>query len=457
MFKGLFRIDKSYWFLVVPLFYALLPWLQFRMRGIVAFSFCLPWLLPKLSKLLLSAQWGVGKKFVAAILGFVTVQLGLPFVFAIVGKQDLPPYYSVATITMQTVFIIVAYYSVVFRKWRELRFLLVVMAVALLLAALSALRGLHVEGLEGARGFATLDKGAATGTFSSQELELAENIFGLGLGGYSFMYVCAWIFSVALFSIGLSRETKTKLFIAIPLVAGFLCVNGGGLGTPMGIIAFAVVIFAVWRICKSRRMVMFLSGMLVVTFFLMATVPQVFSFASEPLRGLAGLMESGSIKERLVALADSTSGDRRSYAYERAQLQLKSLNAFRRYPLMGVYGPSGSGRQIELGGHSYFMDILGAYGIVGFCVWLFFMVTMSRFLKAILIACEARRWIVLSTLYMGIFFFSSVVNPVTFDGVVVLLIVCFATFEATNRLQWNAHRSFPGYPYPQHMPWGLQT
>ena len=452
MFREFLKIDKSYWLLVFPIFYMFFPWLHYRMRGLFGFFFCLLWLMPKVSRLMTLMLSRLGRKLSFAILGLVSVELGLPFVFAFIGSHGLPPYHIVATVVTHVIFLLVAYYSLSMRKWRELRFLLFMMVVALALAGVSSIRGMSIEGLEGTRAIMSLRGGE--NPLSTTAMESAEDAINIGLGEYGFMYMCAWIFGIVLFSIGLVRGKKTKLFLAIPLSACLLCVRGGGLGTPMGIIVFEFGIFALWRICKSRRVVMFLSGMLVAMFFLMATVPQVFSFASEPLRGLAGLMETGSIKERLVALADSISGDRRSYAYERAQLQLKSLDAFKRYPLMGVYGPSGSGKQIELGGHSKFMDVLGAYGIVGFCVWLFFMITMSHFLKAILVACEARRWIVLSTLYMGIFFFSSVVNPVTFDGLVVLLIVCLATFEETSRLQWNVPRPFSGYQYSQHMPRG---
>jgi len=448
MFRNLFRIDKTYWLLVIPILHAFVPWVQFRMRGLIPFFFSVLWLLPKLPRILTKMQGRLGLAFAWAMAWFAFIQLGLPLLFSIIGKHERPPYYLVATIVMQIIFCLVAYYSVTFGKRRELRFLFVVMIGALMSAGLSALRGLNVEGLESARSLIAIKE--STGPVTAEQMDIAENIVGLGLGGYGHMYLCAWIMGVCLFSFCLVRTKMARALIVVAIGSSFLCIKSGGLGTPMAIFGLQLMVFVVWRFCKKRIVVTGLATFLVVIFFILATCPQVFSFMSEPLLSLSEYFKAGSFKERIVSLADSVSGDKASYAYERAQLQLKSLDAFGRNFFTGVYGPTGSGLQHELGGHSYILDLMGAYGLVGLLTLIFFVIAMSRYLSISIKSSAGERWRVISSLHMGIFVFSGVANPVTFSGVVVLLIFCLATIEAQ---QPQMHLYGPRLPPPMYRRW----
>ena len=103
---------------------------------------------------------------------------------------------------------------------------------------------------------------------------------------------------------------------------------------------------------------------LIAIFFVYATMPQMFGFLVTPFESIAEIMSEGSFKERVLSMASAFRGEV-SYANDRAMLQMKSFNTFCEHPFMGAFGPFAGGSQMNLGGHSYLLDILGGYHLKG--------------------------------------------------------------------------------------------
>ena len=81
---------------------------------------------------------------------------------------------------------------------------------------------------------------------------------------------------------------------------------------------------------------------------------------SSLLEGLADLMNSNVLSERLRALAGGRSGLEEAED-NRLELYMISLNTFMSHPLLGTFLRGGTG----VGGHSFVLDIFARYGLVG--------------------------------------------------------------------------------------------
>lgn len=417
-FRGLLKIDKSYWLLVVPILYATVPWFQYRMRGIIPFGFSMLWLLPKLSNIIAKLSVREGRAFIMALFWFFALMF-MPEFFAIIGSQEHMAYYQVATIGMQMVSFVIAYYTVANRKFFELRFLTVVTLAGFILGGISSLRGLGIEGMESGRTMTGLQN-AGYG-ISTEAIDNALTVIEIGLGGYAYAYNCAWMVGVILFAIVITKGTQQRILYAATLIGCFLSVKVCGLGTPVAIVALELLLFMLWFATRSRKLVGVLTGGVILLYFVYATMPTVFSPLSGVLDSIAENMSPGGIKERIVSVSQAFRGDA-SYANIRVQLQMKSWMTFLKHPIFGTFGPFVGGRQLDLGGHSYVLDMAGGYGLFGIFVFTMFIWSLLRYFRVLGQLYFGSRYLAMPVFFMGTFVISGLMNPVTFFANIVYLI-----------------------------------
>ena len=410
-FKNLFKVDGSYWLLVPSILHTTVPWVQYRLRGLIPFVFAMMWLLPKVSKIIVKFNTREGRVFFKALIWFVFLMF-MPEVFAIIGSEEHLQYHKIAMYTMQVIFLVVAFYTIACRKFNELRFLTVITLGGFMFSGILAVRGIGVEGLESGRSMVSLQN--AGHMISQKTIDAAINVVEFGLGGYGYMYMCAWIFGIAMFAFAITRSKILKMFYVGAMFSSAVSVKMGGLGTPLGIIAIEIIVFGGWLATfRNRKMVAICGYSLIALFFVYATMPQMFGFLVTPFESIAEIMSEGSFKERVLSMASAFRGEI-SYANERAMLQMKSFNAFCDHPFMGTFGPFAGGSQINLGGHSYLLDILGGYGLLGLFVFIMFMWSLLKYFYTLGRIYFGDRWLVLPVFFMSIFAFSAIMNPVNF-------------------------------------------
>lgn len=420
------------------------------------YAFVFLWMLLKFNAVMSKFRTIEGRYFGWSLFWFGFLHLLQP-ICSIIGTAATMQYYQIAVFVGSMCFLIIGFFTVACRKIRELRFLVVVTLVAFILAGISGARGLSVEGLEGARNVVSIHE---QGFISDDAFKLAKDVYDIGLGGYGFMYVCAWVAGLMPFAVALTQDVKARILYSLVFGACVVCVKGGGLGTPMALIALQFLVFLVWLLSRTRKVVTIIGYSLIFIFALYATVPTVFSFLSEPFRALADLMGKGSFKERLVSLADMFGGDTSAYAYERVQLQMKSFNAFLNYPLTGVYGPLAGGDRFMLGGHSYLLDLLGGYGIFALGIYVAFLVSWFKYLRVVAKRWLGNRWLVMPTFFIAFYVFGCIANPVSFYANMAFLIpgiACLANESRGGRgyVQSRFMEPMPpqfGY-YPPIRPW----
>ena len=430
-FKNLFKINTSYWLLVVPILYTTVPWVNYRMRGMIPVVASMLWMLPKVSKIMAKFNCREGRAFLVALFWFLILSF-LREIFAIIGSQEHMQYHHIATICMQLCYFLVAFYTIAYRKFNELRFMTIITLGGFILGGICSLRGLGVEGLESGRATVTIQN--AGHMVSAEAIDNTIATFSLGLGGYSYAYYCAWMIGVALLAIGITKNMQLRLLYCAALIGCVFSVKVCGLGTPVAIVALEFALFVLWFVTRSRKLVAILAGILIFLYFIYSSTPTIFSPFAGFLEAVAENMSPGGIKERVVSVAEAFRGDA-SYANIRVQLQMKSWQTFFEHPFLGTFGPFARGSQMDLGGHSYVLDILGGYGLLGlFCLAMFVCLTL-RYFKMLGLIYFGTKWLIMPLFFMLVFILSGIMNPVTFLAISVYLLPGLAYLSLDSQKQ----------------------
>ena len=446
-FKNFFRFDGSYWLLVLPVLFVTVPWVQYRVRGIIPFAIVMLWLLPKLQRVFHLFYSREGRAFCLSFFWF-SMLMFLQEMYAIFGSQVHMKFYQFATVAMHMVFFFVAFYTIGSRKYSELRFLTVVTLIGFILGGMSSIRGLGVGGLESARvmtGLKTTDR-----MLSADQIDNAIQVMEIGLGGYSYMYHCAWLIGVLMIAFVLTKDVRLRILYLVTGISAAISVKVGGLGTPVGIIVVQTMIFLLWLCIRNKHVVAVCGFSLVGLFFIYAITPEVFSFLVGPLESIAESLNDGSLRERVISMADAFKG-LDSYSYSRAQLQLISFDTFCKHPFFGVFSPMAQGSQLDLGGHSYILDIAGGYGLFGIFILLMFIWSLLRYFRVLGELYFGRKWSIMPVFVMIFFVFSGIMNPVTFFPNFIYLLPGIAwlslTYQEKSELYWRYNQVDWNYNY----------
>jgi hypothetical protein len=171
------------------------------------------------------------------------------------------------------------------------------------------------------------------------------------IGGYNFVYIMVLLYPVLILSYKLKR-IGTFFTVAITVVI-FLTVFYSEYTTALLLFLISSVLFFTKRNLSFR-------GIVAITAFAVLFILLFSGFISDFLNWLSDVLESETFALRLKSLAGGAEGLEQS---EDARLELyrMSWNSFFGHPLFGTIF---EGRRTD-GGHSFILDNLGCYGLLG--------------------------------------------------------------------------------------------
>ena len=420
MFKDVFKVKPSYWLLVPAILQATIPWLAFRIRIIFVFSLMVLWLAVNFADVARVFQSKCSRAFRNVLFWFLVYNF-LNNVYALVGFGDFSTYNEATVSLAQVMFFLVAHYALVSNKYRELKFLTFWTLFGIVVAGLMSLRGMGIEGLEGARAFT----GTGARELGIERQEMMMDAANIGLGDYRYVYMCAWLFGIMLMVFGMARTMSLRVLSITVAIACVISVRMGGLGTPALLMGISAMFVVGWWILNKRRKIVKIFGYVVIvaiTFYYVA--PVVFKPLSAPLRLIGENMDEGSIKDRFILLADAFMGDE-NYTRDRVRLQLISWDTFCSYPILGegmYHFEYGKEYKNRVGGHSLVLDRLAKSGVIGFIPFILFLYWLGKYYEDITRNRFWGGWLAIPTMFIVLFIFSSIANP-TFGVPQVMYII----------------------------------
>lgn len=174
----------------------------------------------------------------------------------------------------------------------------------------------------------------------------------LNIGGFAFTYILLTIYPIV---IGFVRETYNKLWLKIIII--------GGLATyylkaeyMTGLMGF-ILISSLWFIPRSfsHKRVFFLCGSALLLFLVLKGP------IANILYDSAASSNSSVLQDRFRYMADNLAGvENTSDVGLREDALMASFNGFLHSPILGNWYKSEG-----IGGHSYIMDFMSLYGIIG--------------------------------------------------------------------------------------------
>lgn len=408
MFKDIFRVPLSYWLLIPAILQTTIPWLSFRIRILYVFILMLFWLLINFNSVFSVVCSQASRSFRVVLFWFIVYNF-LNNLYALFGMGDFTTY-GEATLTLaQLLYFLIAHYLVISNRYKELKFLIFWIFLGLFLAGMMSIRGMGIEGLEGARSLV----GVGAKELSAERVEDIILSAMVGLGDYRYVYMCSWVFGIMLIAFVMVKTYCLKIMIVMIAISCVISVKMSGLGTPVFLMGVSVVMFAIWYLFKSRRILKIMGYLLVVLLSLYFTAPIVYRPLVSSLRYIADNMDDGSVKTRVELLADAFLGDD-NYAVERARLQLISWETFCEYPILGegmYHFEYGEIPKNTVGGHSHILDRLAKSGIIGFLPFIIFLYYLGKYYENISRLRFRNDWLTIPTMFISLYVFSSIANP----------------------------------------------
>ncbi len=188
------------------------------------------------------------------------------------------------------------------------------------------------------------------------------------IGGYEFVYICVLLYPILILAYK-RRRIKLLWTIAFAVALFFLVF--------LSEYATALILFIVSSCLFFLRKDVGIKGIAIFAIIGVLAVVFLSDVFADFLRWLADQLGSNVLTERLYSLAGGRTGLENSES-ERIFLYRESLNTFLNNPLFGTMFSGGYGS----GGHSYILDNLAQYGLVGcgLMCWLYYIV-YKNFIK----------------------------------------------------------------------------
>ena len=389
----LMNFDKRFLLLIFPLLRNAWPWLQYQGREVIPFAMLALFIVsffgerqPQVSDRVRVAFWWM--LFCYFLFAFSNS------IFALISYGEFLKYHEYATMISTIGYLYVFYLGIIHKKYTELKILLVIVLIGTLLAGYSA----------GSAGEMT-SRQLLLNSVSREDSNSMYNAYDAamsGLGGYGFIYANAASAGLVLL-IAMSRSLKKgfRVLFGIAFIAMLIIVKKGGLGTATAVAWLSTVLALLTLIGRSVRTLKIVGALACVLFLVYAFTPKMLSPLSGPLMWIAESMDSGAIQDRFVSAAQSVSGDEYSYAYERAQLFVRSTRVFLDNPFIGVGAyQEGHVSGDKLGGHSVIMDMLAQQGMIGLILIIMFFMSAFKFFREISLFCNHPNWNALPSIYL---------------------------------------------------------
>lgn len=393
------KFDRAYLLLLFPIASKMIPKVSYLVPAIVPFLFLLAWTLWELAQPVRALRDNrVQGAYLQTFFWLIIFSFSKDL-YALLGHGEHTQYYVFSTICSQLLYLVVIYISVRRKKLEELIFLAEWSLLCLIVAAVSSMLG-AAAGVE--YGSRILTGGA----YNEESYETGLLAVKYGVGGFAYVHMIAVIAPVLLVAICKTKNKRKRVLLISSLVASFIMVRQSGLGTPMAVFASEVIFSILWLLFRSRRIVI-LSGLFMATAMLIfATTPTAFNFLAKGFEALGHTMGAETpVGSRLISAAWSVRGDEDEYAFSRYQLQIRSVETFKRNPIFGV-GDYNFGNPIrrQIGGHSCICDRLAAQGIVGIIPLMMFMFSLFGLYKLMSIRfCSKETIGMISIAYAGLF------------------------------------------------------
>lgn len=436
------RFDKTYFILVPVVLNVTLPWLKYRMRPIVPFLlFCL-WFALQRNTNRMFFQKRRFAQLCAITLVFFVFHSCLRNIFALFGHGEFFTYAELSTFLSAIIHFIIVYLSFKNMKFKEIEFLTIVALIGTSLAGVAAIRGGMIEGFEGGRLLTTAtDFIDAAGHFDDKLLayQIGSANYGTTYGFAMFAVPLLW----AIFKI--KKLSVRRLLLITTLCACVLTVRNSGLGTPVFILLFGVMLI----LCTSTKIglkswgVKVIGTMAILFLVTFSYKPTVFSSLGSAVQLLSlAFPEGSSIHERCLSVAEAFSGDQSTYAFGRYQLQRRSIDAFIEHPLFGVgIYTAPHPKAYDVGGHSLLLDRLGQAGVIGGFFYFGFLVFLSLYYKQMTVSFGLpRQWLLVPLVCIFTFVFSCVANPLPTFPVILYympgLPMLTLKYDPRNRNMW---------------------
>ena len=179
------------------------------------------------------------------------------------------------------------------------------------------------------------------------------------IGGYDFVYLLVLLYPILIYAY---KRKKIKLLPAILLSAGiFFCVLASEYALALLFFVMSTVLFFVKRNFTRKRLLLLLLLSAVIILLLWTQVSRLITWSTQ-------FIESEIVRERLLALAGGREG-LNATDDKRLELYLRSIKTFLQQPILGRLTPGSS--YLLAGGHSFILDALAEFGIVGGLVLFF--------------------------------------------------------------------------------------
>lgn len=183
----------------------------------------------------------------------------------------------------------------------------------------------------------------------------------LNIGGFETIYSIVILFPMI---ICLYKERKMPLLLFIGITIIFiLCILQSQYATALILFFSSLILLVAKKELKGNK-VGYLIGFAVLFYFIFRL--QIANLMTY----LAYNIQSSTLAERFIFIADSLNGiENKSDVGNRINLYLMSINSFLKYPIIGTF----LFNKNSTGGHSFILDTLGQFGLLGgYALFVFF-------------------------------------------------------------------------------------
>lgn len=421
MLKG---FDGSYFLLIIPILRMNWAVLQYRYPAIIVAPFILLWFfcvfLRQDRKLIPSVLLN---RYYRLTIFAVVLYILLPLFYGIDDPGNRLSFRLIGAISRFVEFLTmfsIVHITLITGKIRELKFCTLLCLFTVFWNGLAVLRGgaqLASSG-GGARLINAINQQAGKSGSYYQDVDMA---LSLGVGNAESSYISAFILPLLIFSFFNIEGWVKKCILVVLAVCSYLNLKYSGLNTPImiAVVGCLLVLFVKF---KRKALVLWIGVLLAFFMTAFSFNPKIMSFMATPLTLIADATEDlPYLHERCCSMIEAVGGTKDTYAARRYELQQMSARNFVSGNIL--FGALFLDDKRRAGGHSEFLDALATYGLVGAFVICLFWYAFIRYSRRLADVSLGTRWLYMSYIYAGAWFFSSIANPAVLGSPVVLLLI----------------------------------
>lgn len=240
--------------------------------------------------------------------------------------------------------------------------------------------------------------------------QMYTNIDTTGVAGYSIIYALVILIPILLYAIGNLNRKKRYFYIATFLLSIFFIFKTGYF-TAFTLMIVGIFIYYI-IICKPvYKIILFPMFIFVIS---MIVNP---SIMYDILIYLSNIIEVETISQRLYQVAEYIGFGKKGAALLRVDLYMQSIEQFLRFPFTGgaIFN-----NNIQLSGHSAFLDIAGSGGILHIITYFMFIYYSYKY--SIKLALDKLGRCAIKTSYI-VFILLGLVNTLATDNIIMMSLI----------------------------------